>query len=54
MVPPVFPGPDLLVTVTGLFEIVGAVGQTLHPLALTRAVRLFGTELLTVRIDLEN
>jgi uncharacterized membrane protein len=29
MVPPVFPRPDLLVTVTGLFEIAGAVGLML-------------------------
>jgi uncharacterized membrane protein len=29
MVPPAFPRPDLLVTVTGLFEIVGAVGLML-------------------------
>jgi uncharacterized membrane protein len=33
MVPPVFPRPDLLVTVTGFLEILGAVGLTLPMVA---------------------
>ena len=33
MVPPAFPRPDLLVTVTGLFEIAGAIGLMLPKVA---------------------
>lgn len=33
MVPPVFPRPDLLVTVTGFLEVLGAVGLTLPMVA---------------------
>jgi uncharacterized membrane protein len=31
MVPPVFPRPDLLVTITGIFELLGAIGLLLPP-----------------------
>jgi uncharacterized membrane protein len=31
MVPPAFPRPDLLVTITGIFELLGAIGLLLPP-----------------------
>lgn len=40
MVPPPFPRKDWIVTVTGLLEIVGAVGLLLPPLSLTAAICL--------------
>jgi uncharacterized membrane protein len=40
MVPPVFPRPDLLVTVTGILEILGAVGLMLPPVARYAALGL--------------
>jgi uncharacterized membrane protein len=33
MVPPAFPRPDVLVTVTGLLELLGAIGLLLRPVA---------------------
>lgn len=41
MVPPAFPGPDLLVTVTGLLEIAGAIGLMLPKVAPYAALGLF-------------
>jgi uncharacterized membrane protein len=40
MVPPVFPRPDLLVTTTGILEIVGAVGLMLPAIAHVAALGL--------------
>jgi len=40
MVPPVFPRPDLLVTLTGVMELAGAAGLLLPPLAPAAAVCL--------------
>lgn len=41
MVPPAFPRPDLLVTVTGLLEIAGAIGLMLTKVAPYAALGLF-------------
>ena len=40
MVPPVFPRPDLLVTITGIFEFVGAIGLLLPPFVPLAALAL--------------
>lgn len=40
MVPPGFSRPDVLVTVTGILEILGAVGLVLHPTARISAICL--------------
>jgi len=40
MVPPVFPRPELMVTVTGVLEIIGAIGLLITPLAPYAAIGL--------------
>ena len=40
MVPPAFPRPDLIVTATGVFEIIGALGLLVTPLASYAAIGL--------------
>lgn len=40
MVPPGFPRPDMLVTATGILEILGAIGLILHPTARISAICL--------------
>jgi uncharacterized membrane protein len=40
MVPPMFPRPDLLVTITGMFEFLGAIGLLLPPFVPLAALAL--------------
>ena len=45
MVPPIFPRPDLLVTITGVLELIGAVGLIVHR---TRSLAGVGLALLFI------
>jgi len=40
MVPPAFPNPEFLVTLTGIFEVAGAIGLLIRPLAAWAALGL--------------
>jgi uncharacterized membrane protein len=42
MVPPLFPRPDLLVTITGILELIGALGLLVPPFTVPAALGLSG------------